>query len=149
MSHAHTAPNLPRDGPFARTGRLPVAQKSKPAPIRPTQNRSTQLAGTTLDISEKKGESAMRPPFHEKWKDEIKRYFDEHGLDHSKLPEMGGSYGKTVTIFQYFDREKKIDWETFRDDIPAPAVFIVREEDGRPAFEETEITRKYLSRDPE
>ena len=49
----------------------------------------------------------MRPPFHEKWKDEIKRYFDEHGLDHSKLPEMGGSYDKTVTIFQYFDREKK------------------------------------------
>ena len=42
MSHAHTAPNLPRDGPFARTGRLTVAQKSKPAPIRPTPKRSTQ-----------------------------------------------------------------------------------------------------------
>ena len=36
VSHAHTAPNLPRDGPFARTGCLTVAQKSKPAPIRPT-----------------------------------------------------------------------------------------------------------------
>ena len=44
---------------------------------------------------------------------------------------------------------KEIDWETFRDDIPAPAVFIVREEDGRPVFEETGITRKYLSRSPE
>ena len=91
----------------------------------------------------------MRTPLHEKWKDEIKRYFDEHGLDYSKLLEMNGSYDKTVTIFQYYDREQKIDWETFRDDIPAPAVFIVREEDGRPVFEETEITRKYLARDPE
>lgn len=91
----------------------------------------------------------MRTPLHEKWKDEIKRYFDENGLDYSKLLEMSGSYDKAVTIFQYYDREQKIDWETFRDDIPAPAVFIVREEDGRPVFEETEITRKYLSRDPE
>ena len=91
----------------------------------------------------------MRTPLHEKWKDEIKRYFDENGLDCSKLLEMSGSYDKTVTIFQYYDREQKIDWETFRDDIPAPAVFIVREEDGRPVFEETGITRKYLLRDPE
>lgn len=91
----------------------------------------------------------MKTPLHEKWKDEIKRYFDEHGLDYSKLLEMSGSYDKTVTIFQYYDREQKIDWETFRDDIPAPTVFIVREEDGRPVFEETGITRKYLLRDPE
>ena len=91
----------------------------------------------------------MRPPFHEKWKDEIKRYFDENGLDYSKLREMGRTYDETITIYQYVDWEKEIDWETFRDDIPAPAVFIVREEDGRPVFEETEITRKYLSRDPE
>ena len=49
----------------------------------------------------------MRTPLHEKWKDEIKRYFDEHGLDYSKLLEMSGSYDKTVTIFQYYDREKK------------------------------------------
>ena len=49
----------------------------------------------------------MRTPLHEKWKDEIKRYFDEHGLDYSKPLEMSGSYDKTVTIFQYYDREKK------------------------------------------
>ena len=91
----------------------------------------------------------MRTPLHEKWKDEIKQYFDENGLDYSKLREMGRTYDETVTIFQYYDREQKIDWETFRDDIPAPAVFIVREEDGRPVFEETGITRKYLLRDPE
>ena len=91
----------------------------------------------------------MRTPLHEKWKDEIKRYFDEHGLDYSKLLEMSGSYDKTVTIFQYYDREQKIDWETFRDDIPAPAVFIVREEDGSTVFEETGITRKHLLSDPE
>lgn len=91
----------------------------------------------------------MRTPLHEKWKDEIKRYFDEHGLDYSKLLKMSGNYDNTITIYQYVDWEEEIDWETFRDDIPAPAVFIVREEDGRPVFEETEITRKYLSRDPE
>ena len=45
--------------------------------------------------------------------------------------------------------QPQIDWEAFRDGIPAPAVFIVREEDGRPVFEETGITRKYLSRSPE
>ena len=91
----------------------------------------------------------MRTPLHEKWKNEIKRYFDENGLDYSKLREMGRTYDETITIYQYVDWEKEIDWETFRDDIPAPAVFIIREEDGRPAFEETEIARKYLSRDPE
>lgn len=91
----------------------------------------------------------MRTPLHEKWKDEIKRYFDENGLDYSKLREMGRTYDETITIYQYVDLEKEIDWETFRDDIPAPAVFIVREEDGRPVFEETGITRKYLPRDPE
>ena len=91
----------------------------------------------------------MRTPLHEKWKDEIKRYFDENGLDYSKLREMGRTYDETITIYQNVDWEKEIDWETFRDDIPAPAVFIVREEDGRPVFEETGITRKYLLRDPE
>lgn len=91
----------------------------------------------------------MRTPLHEKWKDEIKQYFDENGLDYSKLREMGRTYDETITIYQYVDWEKEIDWETFRDDIPAPAVFIVREEDGRPVFEETGITRKYLLRDPE
>ena len=84
-----------------------MAQRSKPTHILPTPNRSTQLAGATSDISGKKGEGAMKTPLHEKWKDEIKRYFDEHGLDYSKLLEMSGSYDKTVTIYQYFDREKK------------------------------------------
>lgn len=91
----------------------------------------------------------MTLPLHEKWKDEIKQYFDENGLDYSKLLKMSGCYDKTITIYQYVDWEKEIDWEAFRDDIPAPAVFIGREEDGRPVFEETGITRKYLSRSPE
>ena len=100
-------PNLPHDGPLYAHKPPAHGTEGKPTHILPTPNRSTQLAGTTSDISEKKVKSAMRPPLHEKWKDEIKRYFDENGLDRSKLPEMGGSYGKTVTIFQYFDREKK------------------------------------------
>ena len=91
----------------------------------------------------------MGTPLHEKWKDASKRYFDENGLDYPKLRKMGRTYDNTITIYQYFDREKKIDWEAFRDGIPAPAVFIVREEDGRPVFEGTGITRKYLSRNPE
>lgn len=93
----------------------------------------------------------MRTPLHEKWKDEIKRYFDENELDYSKLREMGHTYDETITIYQYVDWEKmkKMRNVYFRDDIPAPAVFIVREEDGKPVFEETEITRKYLARDPE
>lgn len=93
----------------------------------------------------------MRTPLHEKWKDEIKQYFDEHGLDHSKLRGTCVSYDNTISIYQFIDWEKieKMGKGPFRDDIPAPAVFIIREEDGRPVFEETEITRKYLSRDPE
>ena len=100
-------PNLPTTAHFTRTSHLTMAQRSKPTHILPTPNRSTQLAGATSDISGKKGESAMRTPLHEKWKDEIKRYFDENGLDCSKLLEMSGSYDKTVTIFQYYDREQK------------------------------------------
>lgn len=142
-------PNLPHDGPLYAHKPPAHGTEGKPTHIHPTPNRSTQLAGATSDISGKKGEGAMRTPLHEKWKDEIKRYFDENGLDYSKLREMGRTYDETITIYQYVDWEKEIDWETFRDDIPAPAVFIVREEDGRPVFEETEITRKYLSRDPE
>ena len=142
-------PNLPHDGPLY-AHKPPDHGTKKQTDAHPSNpNRSTQLAGATSDISGKNGEGAMRTPLHEKWKDEIKRYFDENGLDYSKLLKMSGCYDKTITIYQYVDWEKEIDWETFRDDIPAPAVFIGREEDGRPVFEETGITRKYLSRSPE
>ena len=78
----------------------------------------------------------------DRWSDEIKTYCIENGLNFQKATEMYQAFGKDDLILQYHVPSKEnvvMDCTN-----PAPVVLIMRIEDGKPTFEQTEYTQKYL-----
>lgn len=75
--------------------------------------------------------------------DAIADYCATNGLSFAKAKQMGRSSGKYDLCLQHLDPEK--GRRGLLDETPAPVVLIMRIKNGKPLFEQTEHTRKYLA----
>ncbi len=82
--------------------------------------------------------------FSERYRTEIKRYFEENNLSFDKVCQMGQCYGKNDLWLQYVDEEKGKNG--LLDETPAPIVLkIYLDNNGDLKIEQTEHTKKYLT----
>ena len=75
--------------------------------------------------------------------DAIADYCAKNGLSFAKAKQMGRSSGKNDLYLQHLDPEK--GRHGLLDETPAPVVLIMKVKNGKPLFEQTEYTRKYLA----
>lgn len=83
--------------------------------------------------------------FFEYWKNELKKYCKDSGLDYEKAINypMGVSPDFMDIVYPEEERIKKA--KGLLDDTPMKPILTAHKENGRVVFEETDITRKYLS----
>ena len=79
----------------------------------------------------------------ETWRHEIKQYCESNHLSFVKAERMAKAWGRDDLILQYHDPDK--GKRGLRDETPAPVVLIMRIQNGKPVFEQTKHTRKYLA----
>lgn len=79
----------------------------------------------------------------ETWRHEIRRYCETNHLSFAKAERMAKAWGRDDLILQYHDPQK--GRYGLRDETPAPVVLIMRIQNGKPVFEQTQHTRKYLT----
>lgn len=79
------------------------------------------------------------------WHNEIETFCRENRLSYEKAKTMAKAWGKNDLILQYHDPEK--GGRGLLDETPAPVVLIMIIQDGKPIFQTTEYTCKYLSLD--
>lgn len=76
------------------------------------------------------------------WKDEIRHYCEEHGLSFDKAQHMCRAWNQDILYLQYHDPDK--GKEGLRDETRMPVALVMRIENGKPVFEQTEYTHIYL-----
>lgn len=78
------------------------------------------------------------------WEKEIRAYCKENGLDFSKAERAGKCWGGNVLMLQHIDLQGgKLG---LKDETPAPVTLVIKKAGGKIVFEQTENTRRYLSR---
>ena len=76
--------------------------------------------------------------------EEIKLYCEQHGLDFEIAKRLPQCWGKHDIWLQYYDEKKGENG--LRDETPAPIVLIIHIEQDGLKIEQTEHTKRYLSR---
>ena len=77
------------------------------------------------------------------WKQEIRSYCQQNGLDFSKVEKSGKCWNGNLLMLQHVDLQK--GRMGLLDETPAPVTLIVRKEANKLIFEQTEFTKKYLA----
>lgn len=80
----------------------------------------------------------------DEYQKEIKHYCDNNGLDFLKVKNMAQCYGKNDIWLQYVNENKGS--RGLLDETPAPIVLIIKVENSKVRFEQTEFTQKYLAK---
>ena len=81
--------------------------------------------------------------FFEYWKNELKKYCKDSGLDYEKTVNYPMGVSPDFMYIGLFDKTKGKNG--LLDDTPMKPILTAHKENGRVVFEETDITRKYLS----
>lgn len=81
--------------------------------------------------------------FFEYWKNELKKYCKDSGLDYEKAMNHPMGVSPDFMYIGLFDKTK--GEKGLLDDTPMKPILTAHKENGRVVFEETDITRKYLS----
>lgn len=77
------------------------------------------------------------------WSNEIKRYCEENHFSYEKASRLAKGCGKDFMFLQYHDPQK--GGAGLLDETPMPLVLVVRRENDKLVFEQTEHTKKYLA----
>lgn len=72
----------------------------------------------------------------------VEAYCKQNNLSFQKAKKMCKAYGRNDMLLQYHDPQK--GKRGLLDETPAPVVLIMRVIDGKPMFEATEHTNRYL-----
>ena len=92
----------------------------------------------------------MNKDFLKKHRVAIERYCEENGLSAEKLFSSGYGYNDEWAVVQYLNPNRPPYNGVIDDTKPAPILMeIFLESDGGLRFEQTDITYKYLSAEPE
>ena len=91
-----------------------------------------------------KGSDVMCKLFDELYS-KIEKYCNDNGLSFEKVKKLSQCWGKDDLILQYYDKEK--GKQGLLDETPMPIVLMIKRNDnGELTFEQTEFTKKYLSK---
>ena len=85
--------------------------------------------------------SNNRNPFN-MWRSEIEAYCQENQLNFEKLEQQVRSWGQNDLVFLHY--EEGTGRLGLLDETPMPVVLMVRKENEKLIFEQTENTAKYL-----
>lgn len=79
----------------------------------------------------------------DQWSGEIEKYCMENNFNFEKVKRLAKGCGKDFLLLQYHDPQKGA--EGLLDETPMPLILMVRNENSRLVFEQTEYTKAYLS----
>lgn len=80
----------------------------------------------------------------DEWINEIKSFCTDNSLDFDKVKSMSQSWGKDFVALAYYDKSKGKNG--LLEDTPMPLVLLIKKTPDGLFFEQTENTKRYLSK---